>query len=241
MSFHSSLRPHVTWDWVTVWAKLGIGVLLVINTTGSLTFNTPTMAFLLYTSSHGNPTPSNGRPGCPALTATKNGLNVSFSVNYKSGRTSDSANQELDQNPQLHQGAEFIIVALGGNDLSPGKIPSDDLKLPEKFAYRLWDLYTKLSKNANRVDVCTLIPRPTYDQFHQYMIDTTNSEIRQLFGSKGRRDNVLDLAEFFSNKRMQDMFCDGIHLTEQGFRIFKKAVTNRGLSHLKHIWIYLAQ
>ena len=120
MGFHSSLRPHVTWDWVTVWAKLGIGVLLVMNTTSSLTFNTPTMDFLLFTLFHGNPTPSNGRPGCPAFSATKNGLVISFSVNFKSGRTADSAKQELVENPALHEGAEFIIVALGGNDLCPG-------------------------------------------------------------------------------------------------------------------------
>ena len=169
MSFHSSLGPYVTWDWVTVWAKLGLGVLLVMNTKSSLTFNTSTMDFLLYTLFHGNPTPSNGRPGCPALRATKNGLVISFSVNFKSGRTADSAKQELVDNPALHEGAEFIIVALGGNDLCPGKIPSDDLDLPEEVANRLWDLYTKLLKNANRVDVCTLITRPEYDQFHQYM------------------------------------------------------------------------
>ena len=188
---------HVTWVFTVHWghmpAKLGIGILLVINTTGSLTFNTPTMAFLLYTSSQ----TIEWLTWLSSPHSYQNGLNVSFSVNFKSGRTADSAKQGLDENPALHKGAEFIIVARGGwmiyvqgpRRLGVGGWGVDDLcPGPEEVANRLWDVYTKLSKNANRVDVCTLIPRPKYDQFHQYMIDTTNSKIRQLFGGKERRD-----------------------------------------------------
>ena len=195
MGFHSSLRPHVTWDWVTVWAKLGIGVLLVMNTTSSLTFNRPTMDFLLYTLFHGNPTPSNGRPGCPAFSATKNGLVISFSVNFKSGWTANSAKQELVENPALHEGAEFIIVAFGGNDLCPGKIPSDDLILPEEVSNRLWDL----KQNCRRMPTEWMYVHwyPGLNTTNSISIcDTTNSKIRQLFGGKERRDNVLDLAGF---------------------------------------------
>ena len=149
MSFHSSLRPHVTWDRVTVWAKLGVGVLLVINTTDSHIQHTHHGFSTLHVSWQSHTIKWQTWLSSPH--SYQNGLNVSFSVNYQSERTGDSADQELDENPQHHQGAEFITVALGGNDLSPGKIPSDDLNLPE-VANRLWDLYTKLSKNANGVD-----------------------------------------------------------------------------------------
>ena len=228
---HISIEAEVT-TWATLANDRGLGV---INITGTITFNRSIMAYILYTSSHGNPKPSN-RPGCPSITTTKQGFSVTFEVDFKSGRTVKIAKDEVHERPGLHDGAEFIVIALGGNDLCPGKIPSDDLKLAKEVAKDLWDLQQTLSRNATRVDVCTLIPRPKYDQFHQLLIEQTNICIKQKFGENGLKHHVLDLADFYTNKRIQDMFIDGIHLTDQGYKIFKKAITNRGLAHLKHTY-----
>ena len=108
--------------------------------------------------------------------------------------------------------------------------------LAKEVAKDLWDLQQTLSRNAIRVDVCTLTPRPKYDQFHQLLIEKTNICIKQKFGENGLKYHVLGLADFYTNKRIQDMFIDGIHLTDQGYKIFKKAITNRVLAHLKRTY-----
>ena len=65
-----------------------------------------------------------------------------------------------------------------------GGEPSDDLNLPQKVAERLVEIYSILTGpdvRARRVVVCTLIPPPKLDQFHDYMIELTNKQIRRVW------------------------------------------------------------
>ena len=189
------------------------------NITGTITFNRFIMAYILYTSSHGNPKPSN-RPGYPAITTTKQGFSVTFEVDFKSGRTVKIAKKEAGERPGLHDGAEFIVIALGGNDLSPGKIPSDDLVLAKEVAKDLWDLQQSLSRNDTRVDVCTLIRMPKYDQFHQLLIQKTNIRTKQKFG-EGIKISCFGLGRLLHQQEDPGYFLLMAYIWP-GYKIYKK-------------------
>ena len=191
---------------------------------------------LLLTSSHGDPNPGH-RPGCPRIQAVNDaGLSIYFTVNYECGGTAQKALKLLQTHSEFRRNfedARLVMVFLGGNDLSPDKKPSDDLTLPETVADRLQQIHKILTGpgiRARRVVVCTLIPRPKYDQFHDYLIEQTNEKIREKLG----REHSFRLHDSFTChmktiQKQQKIYHDGIHLTEKGYRIWAKRIVTKGL------------
>ena len=198
---------------------------------------------ILLTSSHGKPNPGH-RPGCPVIQATnKAGLSVNFDVVYESGGTTEKALELLKENSSFRQNfadARLVMVFLGGNDLTPDNKPSDDLELPQKVAEWLLEIYSILTGpgvRARRVVVCTLIPRPKFDQFHNYMIEQTNEQIRQEFGRLQKGADTFRIHDSFSfymktAQQQRKVFYDGIHLTEKGDSVWTRWLTTKALEIL---------
>ena len=193
-----------------------------------------TMAYMLLTSSHGNPHPTNGRPPCIPPVCSRQDLTVQLQVDFKGGRTAGETLKELQNKPSRRQDfyqKKIVIVALGGNDLSPGKKPSTDKELGTRVANTLKQIYDLLRKEAKveRVIICTLMPRPAYNQKHQDLIEHTNQKLAEHFPLEMAQD-LFNLHSYFKKfkKNWSDVFwTDGIHLNVRGVRLFTGRIARR--------------
>ena len=186
------------------------------------------MALILLTSSHGHPAPPH-RPGCPPIQAGQ----ANFIVNYEWGRTAEKVIEELKKKSFRDQfkEARLVVVALWGNDLTPDKRPSYNLDLAQTVCDRLIKIYILKGDQvrAKRVLICTLIPRPKYDQFHQYLIQKTNEFLKSDMGTDHKSGDTFNLHQYFKEyqSNWSRVFCDGIHLTPKGYKVWAGAIIPR--------------
>ena len=201
--------------------------------------------FLLLTSSHGNPNPSNQRPGCPTqLVNDYDGLEVRMDVDFAGGRTAQKALDDLQDIPanqarrQYFRQKKLVFIFLGGNDLCPGKVGATDPEVGKETARTLIKLYHLLSDELkiNRVLLSTLIPRPKFKEAHEKVIAKANETICQDMGKNGRSGDVFRLHTYYRQHKgnLSEVFWrDNIHMNEAGIELFTSRIVRRAWAIVK--------